>query len=142
MESRQSRLGLFVSYNEKKNGKFQEAVDVCDDHGYVIWLENSVVRKERFVLPTTILIKITGEDRYYRGELREIKRAEEFDRNALLAEASHRPAKWRQGDKGDYAGFKSVLYIADLKQVPRPAGIDKGRGPRRPIYTEESILRG
>jgi hypothetical protein len=39
MESQHSRLGLFVSYNEGKNGHFQEAVDVCNAHKYVIWLE-------------------------------------------------------------------------------------------------------
>src|SRR5919108_1839256 len=142
MESQQSRLGLFVSYSEKKNGKFQDAVDVCNAHEYVIWLEKSGVNTKRFLFPTTILIKITGEDRYYQGELRDIKRAEEIDRNALLAEASHRPATWQQVHKIDYADFKSVLYIAGLKQVSRPAGLAKASAPQHPHYVEEAILRG
>jgi hypothetical protein len=70
MESQRSRLGLFVSYDEAKNGHFQHAVDVCNAHEYVIWLQKTAVNTQRFMFPTTILIKIKGEDRYYRGEVR------------------------------------------------------------------------
>jgi hypothetical protein len=100
------------------------------------------VKTQRFLFPTTILIKIAGEDRYYRGELRDIKRAEEVDRDALLAEASHRPATWQDVHKVDYGDFKSVLYIAGLKQVPRPTGIAKDSAPQHPHYLEEAVLRG
>jgi hypothetical protein len=141
MDSEHSRLGIFVSYNEK-NGKFADAVDVCDAHEYIIWLDNVAVKKERFSFPTTILIKITGEDRYYRGELRDVKRVDEVDKSALLAEATHRPATWREVDKIDYPDFRSVFYIAGLKQVPRPAGVAEDSAPQRPHYVEELILQG
>jgi 5-methylcytosine-specific restriction protein A len=134
-------LGVFVSYNEK-NGKFADALDVCNAHVYIIWLDRVAVNKKKFSFPTTILIKITGEDRYYRGELRDVKRSDEVDRAALLAEAVHRPATWRAADKIDYADFKSVFYIAGLKQVPRPTGIAEDSAPQRPHYVEEAILRG
>src|SRR5262249_22689186 len=110
-------------------------------HQYVVWLDKAAVRTQQFLFPTTILIKIAGEDRYYRGELRDIKRAEEVDRDALLAEASHRPATWQDKDTDD-AAFKSVLYIAGLKQVPRAARIAKDEAPQRPWYRDETILRG
>lgn len=141
MDSQQPRVGIFVSYNEKKNGKFQDAVDVCNDHEYVIWFETKNVKTQRFLCPTTILIRITGEDRYYRGELREIKHTKEITWNAVLAEADHRPAMWKKRDKSDYAGCKSVFRIAGLKQVPRPAGIAKDRAPQGPHYIEEIILQ-
>src|SRR5437762_2903715 len=112
MEPQHSPLGLFASYNEKKNGKFQDAVDVCNAREYLVWLEKVAVDPERFLFPTAILIKITGEDRYYQGELRDIKRVKEVDRDALLSEALHRPRAWQQVDKIDYMDFKSVLYIA------------------------------
>jgi predicted restriction endonuclease len=35
-----------------------------------------------------------------------------------------------------------VLYIAGLKQVPRPPGIAKDSAPQGPHYLEEAILRG
>jgi HNH endonuclease len=137
----QPLLGIFVSYNEK-NGKFADAVEVCNAREYIIWLDKVAVRKERFLFPSTILIKITGEDRYYRGQLRDVKRADEVDRAALLAEAAHRPAAWREVDKIDYADFKSIFYISGLKQVPRPAGIAKDSAPQHPHYVEEAVLRG
>ncbi len=142
MKSQQSRLGVFVSYDEKKGGEFQNAIDVCNAHEYVVWLERANIKTQRFSFPTTILIRITEKDRYYRGELRDIKCAEHIDRNALLAEASHRPATWPQVDEIGRADFKSVLYIAGLKQVPRPAGVARVPPPRRPVYLEEAILRG
>jgi hypothetical protein len=65
-----TRLGVFISYSEKKNGPFQDAVDVCNAHGYILWLEKASI-KQWFSFPATILIKIKGEDRYYQGELRD-----------------------------------------------------------------------
>jgi hypothetical protein len=141
MDSQLARLGLFVSYSEKKNGPFQDAVDVCNSQEYVVWLARNAVKTQRFSFPATILVKIKGEDRYYQGELRDMKRANEVDRSALLAEATHRPARWQQVDNVDYADFKSVFYIAGLKRVARPPALSK-KGPQHPWYVEEAILKG
>jgi 5-methylcytosine-specific restriction endonuclease McrA len=97
---------------------------------------------EQFSFPSTILIKISGEDRYYRGTLRDIKRAEEVDRDALLTERGHRPKSWREIDKIEYRDFKNVFYIGDLEEVPRPARIAKELAPQHPHYLPEADLRG
>lgn len=140
MEPQQSQLGLFVSYNEDKQGDFQNVLDVCNAQQYVVWLEKTAVKTQRFMFPTTILIKIAGEDRYYRGKLRDMKRTEEVDRASLLAEAAHRPATWRAVDQFGDADFKTVLYVEELKQVPRPVGIAKENAPQHPHYVAEAIL--
>jgi len=134
-------LGLFASYNEAKNGPFQTVVDFCNTHEYILWFENAAIDTQKFSFPTTILVKITGEDRYYRGKLKCIKRAEEVDRAVLLADCSHRPPKWIEVDKDDYPGFKSVLYVEAFKQVPRPVKIRKDEAPQRPYYKEEADLK-
>jgi hypothetical protein len=133
-------LGLFASYDEKKHGNFQNAVNVCGVHEYVVWTQKAAVDVKRFSFPTTILIRIKGTDRYYRGELRGVKRAEEVDWGAFLEDRTHRPVSWQRTDRSDYAKVRSVLYIAELGQVSRPAGVAKDSAPQRPWYLEEGVL--
>jgi serine/threonine protein kinase len=135
-----SKLGVYASYDEKKHGKFEAAVDVSNNQGYLIWLENNVIDTTNFAFPTTILIKIKREDLFYRGVLEEIRTAEEFGRDALQAEEIHRPPEWRKRDENG-GDFQCALFISGLKEVQRPKAIRKGWAPMRPCYPPEADLK-
>ena len=111
-----TRLGIFVSYDEKKHGNFQDAVDVCTAHEFVVWTQKAKVNTQRFSFPTTILIKIKGEDRYYRGELRAVKPAEKVDRKKVLADAVHRPAVWQTDGQEQAPKFQQCTVHRWIKE--------------------------
>jgi hypothetical protein len=134
MQKSPSQLGLYVSYNEQLNGPFQDAAEISNTTDYVIWLDRSVIDPKKFTFPTTIVVRLSGEDRYYRGELVEVKRAQDVDREAILAETTHRPVEWQDQDRDIYQDFRSVLYIRGLREVPPPIEVLDKHPPQRPYY--------
>jgi hypothetical protein len=91
------------------------------------------INPERFKLPTTILIKIKKDERFYRGEVTDIKRVTDVVVEEILSETSHRPIKWQKVDRELYKDFKSVLYIKGLEQIPRPHEVT-GKHPPESLY--------
>lgn len=134
MQESASQLGLYVSYNEQLNGPFQHAVEISNTTDYVIWLDRSVVDPNKFTFPTPIVIRLSGQDLYYRGELLDIRRAHDVDKEAILSETTHRPVEWQDQDRSTDQDFRSVLYIHGLREVPPPTEVLGKHPPQSPYY--------
>lgn len=138
MQTRNPPRGIYVSYNEKKHGPIQEAVTISNERGYLIWLDMNFLdpQSRSLLFPAVIVIRIKGEERYYRGKLIAIHRREEVDPQQIWSETAHRPLKWQQLDRQtEYAEFQSVLYIEGLEKVPeKPSDISEMRPPEHPSY--------
>ena len=133
----QKKLGIYCSHDEKTNGPFDEAVRISNEKEYLVWLEKSPIKIEKFPPGSAIVIKIKGEDRFYRGKLKAIKRAIEIDdKDEFLKEKEFRPSDWVEIDRDIYGNFQSVLYIQNLKEIPEPIEIVDVHPPQRPIYIE------
>ena len=125
-------LGVYVSFNEKQNGSFDEAVDMSNDE-YVIWKDRSPC-KRKLKYPANILIKIIKEIKdkevYYKGKLLLVRPYADFDPTIFVKDTTHRPSSWRT-DKGD---AKTVFFISGLKKIDKPSQVANTGSPQRPIY--------
>ncbi|HHT9115752.1 MAG: hypothetical protein HY607_09500 [Planctomycetes bacterium] len=133
MNTKKYENGIYMSYNERKNGDFQEAVDISNNRDYVVWLDKSLIKRKL----TNIIIKITGQKRYYEGKLLEIKYFDTINYDINTHEANHRPKCWRNGySKPPIPGkdFKSVFYISELREVEEPPEVKEIPPPQRPVY--------
>jgi hypothetical protein len=137
METGTRKLGIYTSYDDspKKNGDIQPAVDVSN-RDYLIWLENSIIIPHKLRCSTIIVIKIKQKDRYYRGNLLDVKRRSEVDVGKILSDTIHRPKEWLGIDNEIYKTFESVFYIQGLKQIPQPSEVVDIPPPQRPRYIE------
>src|SRR5271156_4244593 len=63
------KRGLYVSYDENKNGPFDEAVRISNERGCVTWFDNFPLNPEESFCPTEIFIRLTGKETYFRGTL-------------------------------------------------------------------------
>jgi len=63
------KQGLYVSYNEGKNGPFDEAVRISNELGCLTWLDKSRVDPRHLIYPTEIFVRLKGAERYFRGTL-------------------------------------------------------------------------
>jgi hypothetical protein len=127
-----SSEGLYVSYNEGDNGSFEEAVDISNRLGCVTWLDRSPLTRERLHYPTQIFVRLTGQERYFRGILLAI--AQRDDLPDLDGERNHRPRVWQERDPQVVGDFKSVLFISRLEEVSKPPEIENLAAPQRPTY--------
>jgi hypothetical protein len=130
------RRGLYVSYNEAKNGPFDPAVEISRTRGCVTWLDKSPMKTDDLEFPLDIFVRLTGLDRYYRGILLAVLRAEEISVNFVSGETNHRPDAWRLNTPEPKPGvdFKSVLYISHLREVSRPVELGSLIAPQHPTY--------
>jgi len=119
-------MGLYTCYNEDKNGPFQEALDISKKE-YLIW-RHPVVVKKNLRYPAKIIIKISGEKRYYKGDLLLVKEMEAFNPEIFSKDTKHRPSKWISTNEK----FKSVFFISNLEEVEEPEEI-KGLAPPQGI---------
>ena len=120
--------GIYVCYNEKKAGNFKEAIEMSNKE-YLIW-RHPVSIKRRLKYPAKILIKISGEDRYYKGDLLLVKEYGAFKTAIFYEDVKHRPTIWRNPSK---ESWKSVLFISNLQEVLDPVearGIHPPQGVR------------
>jgi hypothetical protein len=130
------REGLYVSYNEDKNGPFDEAIEISRRLGSVTWLDNSPLNPERLNYPTDIIVRLTGQERYFRGILLGIASADTLKPNFLDGERNHRPSSWRERERQDNGSFKSVLFISRLQAVTRPREVENLAPPQHPTYVD------
>jgi hypothetical protein len=118
--------GLYTSYNESKNGPFQEALDIsCNE--YLIW-RHPVPVKKNLKYPTKIIVRISGKEKYYKGDLLLVKEMVAFNPEIFFKDRKHRPSKWTESNEG----FKSVFFISNLTEVGEPEEI-KGMAPPQGI---------
>ena len=131
------RQGLYVSYNEDKNGPFDEAVEISKTRGCVTWLDSFKLNPKQLHYPTDIFIRLTGpQERYFKGTLLAIAPRETLPANFLDGERNHRPPVWQQRDhaKGD---FKSVLFISHLQRLDsQPLEVKNSAPPQHPTYVD------
>jgi hypothetical protein len=120
-------LGLYICYNEKKTGYFQEAIEMSNRE-YLIW-RHPVSIKRKLMYPAKIIIKVTGEDRYYKGDLLLVKEYTAFKTEIFSEDVKHRPSVWKNAPK---RVWKSVLFISNLQKVPCPVAV-RGMHPPQGI---------
>ncbi len=108
-------IGLYVCYNEKEAGNFEEAVKIANK-GYLIWRHPvSVIRPLKY--PTKIIVKISDEKRYYKGDLLLVKEYDAFNLRIFDDYVKHRPAVWKNAPERKW---KCVLFISNLQSVFEP----------------------
>ena len=107
--------GIYICYNENKTGNFKEAVEMSNRE-YLIW-RHPVSINRRLKYPAKIIIKVSGEDRYYKGDLLLAKEYGVFKAAIFYEDVKHRPFVWRKASKEDW---KSVLFISNLQEVFAP----------------------
>lgn len=127
---------VYVSYNEKKNGSFDEAIRISQTRGCLTWLDNSAIRTEDLTFPLEFFVRLTGEERYYRGILLSACRADGLADNFMAGESNHRPAHWRLRDSSARPGegFRTIFYISHLRAVPKPDELGALNPPQYPTY--------
>lgn len=136
MPVKNKKLGIYVSYNERLNGRFEDAVDIADTTGYLLWLDSSVIKPEKFDLPTRMFVRIKGQEKYFSGIIWAIKKSDSFDVREILADTIHRPELWQELDRENSEWHKSVLYVSHLKRILRPKEVMGVRPPQHPYYIE------
>jgi hypothetical protein len=122
-------LGPYVCYNEKETGNFENAVTIANK-GYLIWRHPvSINRPLKF--PTKIIIKISGEERYYRGDLLLVREYAAFNPSIFDDYVKHRPPVWKNGPEKEW---KSVLFISNLETTTDPPEVRGMHPPQAVIY--------
>jgi hypothetical protein len=129
------KRGLYVSYNENTSGLFGDAVAISNDLGCVTWFDGSPLDPTNLECPTEIIIRITGAEKYYRGILLAVRRADSLPADFAAGERNHRPEAWRQRDR-EGQGFKSVLFINGLREVEPPPEVVNRHPPQHPEYID------
>src|ERR1051326_868070 len=129
-QPRNIKRGLYVSYNEENNGPFAEAVRISNDLGSVTWLDNFHLNPKNLEYPTDIVVKLKGEERYFRGILLAVASADDLAADFLEGERNHRPSNWRKRPEN----FKSVLFISHLEEVSEPSEVRNRPAPEHPIH--------
>jgi hypothetical protein len=132
---------MYVSYNEKKNGAFEEAVRISNQSAGLTWLDKSRRKPEELDYPTAIFVRLTREERYFRGILVNVKSADNLDPNFALGERDHRPSAWRDKDiqacPRPNKDFKSVFFISTLQEMSQqPREVENLRPPQGPVYVD------
>jgi hypothetical protein len=130
-----TKRGLYVSYNERSNGPIREAVEISNERGCVTWFDTSLLDPAKLVFPTDIIIRITGEERYFRGLLLAVARPERLGEGFADGEHNHRPRAWREQDRQGQT-VRSVLFIHGLREVGAPPEVKGLAPPQRPTFIE------
>jgi len=132
--------GLYVSYNEDKNGCFEEAVQISNNFDHVTWLSQARRDLKKLRCATKIFIRLTGRDeKYYSGSLLSVLSANELGPEFFVQEERHRPLAWKKKDGNTYPRpnihFKTVLLIGSLKRCDkRPSELGDLPAPQGPLY--------
>lgn len=128
------RQGLYMSYDERKNGPFAEAVRISQELDWVTWLDRSPLDPKKLACPTTIFVRLKGKEgkeRYFVGELIAVHSAIDLPADFENEQRNHRPVLWWQAKK---ESFQSALRIRCLREVAKPHEVDGQRPPQRPTY--------
>ncbi len=129
-------VGLYVCYNKKEAGNFEEAVKTANK-GYLIWRHPvSVNRSLKY--PTKIIIKISGEDRYYRGDLLLVREYDVFNPRIFDDYVKHRPLIWKNAPERKW---KCVLFISNLQGVLDPLEVRSMHPPQGIRYIDLNITK-
>ena len=97
---------------------------------YLIWRHPVPINK-RIKYPAKIIIKVSGEDRYYKGVLLLAKEYGAFKAAIFHEDVKHRPSIWKKAPARDW---KSVLFISDLQETRDLADVDGMHPPQGVRY--------
>jgi hypothetical protein len=121
--------GIYICYNEKKTGDFKEAIEISNRE-YLMWRHPvSVIRRLKY--PTKIIIKVSGENRYYKGDLLLVKEYAAFKTTIFYKDTKHRPFNWKNAPERDW---KSVLFMSNLQEVLEPVEVRRMHPPQGVRY--------
>jgi hypothetical protein len=101
--------GLYVSYNEERNGTFDEAVRISNKLGCVTWLDNFPLNPEQLHYPTDLFVKVKGQERYFRGILLAIASANTLEPDFVDGERNIALLLGEKGIKISGQCFSSVV---------------------------------
>jgi hypothetical protein len=132
------KQGLYVSYNEGKNGPFDEAVRISNELGCLTWLDKSRVDPRHLTYPTEVFVRLKGAERYFRGTLLAIASRDALHEDFVLGEINHRPIAWRTESDSPQWGvdFQSVLFIGGLRAIQKPPQLENRNPPQHPTYVD------
>lgn len=134
-----SKRGLYASYNESVNGPLTDAVAISKKFGCVTWLDPFTLDPTRLDYPTGIIIRVSGKEKYYRGLLLAVARADDLGEDFAAGERNHRPAAWQQKDR-EGPDFLSVLFIHGLEEESvTPPQVVGRQPPQHPEYIDVDI---
>lgn len=136
MALNQKKRGIYVSYDDKKNGSIEELVCISIQEDYLIWFHPSSIDISKIDCPSIVIIRIKSKELYYRGTLIAIEKRNENRFKELIKDNVHRPPAWIDVDAADYKKFKSVLFIKELRSVVKPLEISELPPPRGHYYFE------
>ena len=134
MANNQKKRGIYVSYNDKKNGGIEEPVCISIQEDYLIWFHPASINPSNLDYPSTVIIRIKAKELYYRGTLITIEKRNENRFKELIKDKVHRPPSWIDVDIADYKKFKSVLFIRGLRSVVKPLEISGLPPPQSHYY--------
>ncbi len=133
--------GLYVSYNEERHGSFEEAVKLSQELGCVTWFDKSPLIPDRLDYPTEIIVKISGKERYFRGILLAMVRAEPLPPDFEQREHNHRAPRWRECGYTQREA-KTVLFISHLREeASKPKEVEGHEPKESPQYVFLSAER-
>jgi hypothetical protein len=114
--------GIFISYDERRNGDICEAVTISN-RDYLIWFYPCTLDITRLTDSAEVIIKIKEEKRYYKGELMKAEILTPERLAELKGDTRHRPANWQNQPDSAYKKFKNVLFIRNLARCWNPRQI-------------------
>ena len=123
-------IGILVCYNEDKNGPFDEAIRLSNE-SYVIWKNPTSMIKD-LKYPTKIIIKISGMEEYYLGNLLMARPFKDFNPRIFVEDKKHRPSNWTSGEEES----EYVFFISDLKNVQKPKEINDVQPQPGVVYVD------
>jgi len=115
--------GIYISYDEGRNGDICEAVTISNNHDSLIWFYPCAFDLTRLNYPADVIIKIKTEKRYYEGILDKVERLTPERLEELKRDTLRRPSNWRNKPDSSYKKFKNVFFIKDLKRSWNPRQI-------------------
>src|SRR4051794_16508450 len=89
-----ARRGLYISYDQERHGPIDGAVEHSARFGCVAWFANFPHNPQNWAFPTDVIIRVNGEDRYFRGILLSIIRRDDHPNYSEEGERNHRPPEW------------------------------------------------
>jgi hypothetical protein len=99
-------------------------------------LDRSRLNPERLSCPTKVFVRLTGQERYFRGILLAVAPAGTLEADFLDGERNHRPSNWRVRDQRRGRDFRSALFIGRLQEVSKPRDVANVAPPQHPTYVD------
>ena len=86
-------------------------------------------------------MRLTGQERYFRGTLDSVKSARDLDPDFVVQAHDHWPSVWQEQAKKTQLrpmkDFKTVFFIRSLREeIQPPDEVKSRRPPQGPVYVD------